>query len=120
MSARDAATPEALLFDPAISMQAKCVYAVLSRKGRTPEKCFPSYEWIAERLGSAERSVPAWIAELAAAGWIEVHHRRTPGGRQSSNGYTLHDEASAPVQRAPSAPVQRAPSAPVQRAPERA
>lgn len=90
-----AKVPDALLCDPAISAHAVRVYGILRRRGTTPDRCHPSYEFIAQRMGASERSVPAWVRELEVAGWIVRHERTTSAGRRGQ-GYTVHDTPVLP------------------------
>ncbi len=102
-----AQVPERLLYDPDISSTAVRVYAVLLRKGDSPDNCFPGHAWIGERIGKAERSVKRPIDELVAAGWITKQRRRNRHGGYTSNGYTIHGEPHRAQERGGSTTAQK-------------
>lgn len=86
-----------VLRDPALSAQAKAVYAVLATyaddAGR--DQCYPRQETLAEQLGVSVDTVQRHIKALEDAGVVEVVPRFRPDGGRSSNDYTLLDELSA-------------------------
>lgn len=105
--------PERLLYDPAISSNAKVVWGIIRRHGDCPDNAFPSYRLISSRMPGSERSVQAWTAELEEAGWLlrvpryvaldenGARTRETAFGTapddgrtwvRSSNGYVLYTE----------------------------
>lgn len=86
------------LLDPEIGPIAIAVYSVLALHvdDQTGE-CFPSYQTIADRIGVSRMSVVRALKKLAAKGFIEVGHRSTDDGAQSSNLYRLpHQKTSSP------------------------
>lgn len=92
---RWARVPEALIYDHRVSGNAVRVYAALSRFGSTPATCYPKLATIAELIGAKPRSVPAWVRELEAAGWVTRHPRLKADGSPDSNGYDLGGYAPA-------------------------
>lgn len=85
--------PEALLYDPSISMPAKCTYGVLLRHGSDPQNCYPSHRRIAGFLGAKQASVGRWVKELEDAGWIKRVARFTPSGDPDTNAYVVYPRA---------------------------
>jgi DNA-binding transcriptional ArsR family regulator len=108
-----AKVPEALLFDPSISPNAKTAYAILHRyvdnrpDSDTEGAAFPGRERVAELMGKSVDTVDRALKELERAEWIDVE--RPAGGAR--NLYTVHevvrtyaDQWSAPVRTSRSAP----------------
>lgn len=91
---RFAMIPEALLYDPNVDDAMVRVYGVLHRHGTDPSNCYPSHARIGGFIGKSKRTVPAIIARLAAAGWVEVIPRKSKHGDWDSNSYRVH---AAPV-----------------------
>lgn len=81
--------PEWILYHPALTPLAVRVYGVLARCGMTPDACFPSHAFIAEKANCQERSVARPMAELEAVGAIRHVTRWRSGGGRTSNGYWL-------------------------------
>lgn len=88
--------PDAVMDDDTISPEAKLTYWYLMRiAGYSTSQAKVSLGRIAEKLGRkrTNRNSPRrWIGELAAAGWIDVHERRSPktGARLASE-YVVHE-----------------------------
>lgn len=93
---RFATIPEWVLYHPHLTAAAIRVYGCLDRRGQTPSDCYPSHADIAERAQMSERSVARPLAELAAAGAIQIVPRFVEG-RQTSNGYRLAGDAPFPL-----------------------
>ena len=87
--------PRDLLRDPAISAQAKTLYALLDdfASPNQPEP-FPGKELLAELLGVTTRTIFAWTKELTEAGWLTVERRDG-----TSNLYCLEEEVRKPASR---------------------
>lgn len=82
-------TPDALLREPEVSMQAKAMFALLdSFTSKRSPKPFPSIALLGQYAGASERSVRTWLSELADAGWI-VKERRSSQAGAKSNQYVL-------------------------------
>jgi len=109
---RFAIVPEAVGLDPGLSDHAVRVYIILVRHGSTPGSCFPSYATIASKMrrGTSPRSVPAWVRELEAAGWVQ----RVARGQGESNGYRVRTSRPDTPRSAarPPRPAARTPRAP--------
>lgn len=105
---RFAPIPEALLYDSSICAEAVRVYGVLRRHGDDPSNCYPSHARIAQIIGKSPRSVPGWIRQLEAGGYVERFARRTDNGDPDSNAYRVHmravERGVRAGERGPSAP----------------
>lgn len=83
---RFAMVPEALVYDPAVNPTALRVYAALDRHAdKTTRLGWPGQAGLADKLGVSAGTVRRAIAELKAAGWVEVERR----GLTQSNVYTV-------------------------------
>jgi hypothetical protein len=84
---------EIAAFSPGLSHGAARLYLALDRYAREPGVCWPKQKVIAARIGCCKRSVQYYLAELIAAGIVEVA-RMAPGGL---NSYVLnHAQQVAP------------------------
>lgn len=116
--------PERLLYDPEICADAVRVYGVLRRHGDSPTDCYPSHRRIAERIGRAPASVPAWINALERAGWVSKVPRWKDEERTEpdSNGYVVRGvpvrEQGVPASQRGGVPAQEQGPSPLESAPK--
>jgi hypothetical protein len=75
--------PDALLASRLVSNGAKLLWARLSRYAGTNGQCFPLLSTLAADLGSSERQVQRYLAELVSGGFLRAHQR----GYNKSNVY---------------------------------
>lgn len=80
-------------------------WALISRYAGRERSAWPSVATLASRLGVSRRTVQRHITELRRAGWLTVHPRATPGGRQTSSRYVLHATPGAPEPSPPASDV---------------
>jgi hypothetical protein len=83
-----AIVPEWLLVAD-VSDRAVRLYAVLARYADQAGECWPMRRTLADRLGCSVDSVDRAVRELKKAGAVRVEPRRTAGGDQTSNTYTV-------------------------------
>jgi hypothetical protein len=81
--------PNFILGDKRLSPGSKVIYGLLLMFAREEDECFPGQERLAEKSGSAERSVRTWLNELKAAQLVTWKRR----GQGKSNIYTVHVKA---------------------------
>lgn len=78
--------PNFLLTNQKLSVGAKLTYAMLLKYAWHEQACFPGQEKLAEDMGTGERSVRRYLAELEEFGLLEVQQR----GLGKTNLYKLH------------------------------
>jgi hypothetical protein len=78
--------PNFILRNPAISTNAKTVYALLLSYAWHNDLCFPGMERLAEQMGSHISTVSRAAAELEALSLIEIERR----GQGKTNFYTIN------------------------------
>lgn len=89
--------PEWVLWHPGLSPLAVRVYGTLDRRGQTPDKCWPSHAWIAEKVGISVRSVSRVLAELDEVGAVRAMHRGSQSGGRTSDAYWLAGDGPLPA-----------------------
>ena len=82
--------PEAMIYSD-LSGNAIKIFAALLRRGSTPENCYPGHKGLSKLCHMSISTVRRAIDELVAAGWVSIKERFDSDGRQTSNGYWLHD-----------------------------
>ena len=78
--------PNFILRDPHLTIGAKLTYAMFLSYAWHNDRCFPGQERLAEEMGMSVASVSAFIAELAARGFVTIRRR----GQGKTNLYTVH------------------------------
>lgn len=78
--------PNFLLTNQALSVGAKLTYAMLLKYAWHESACYPGQEKLADDMGTGERSVRRYLAELEEFGLLEVQQR----GLGKTNLYKLH------------------------------
>ena len=84
--------PNFLFKKTGLSMGATVVYAKFLSYAWNNNYCFPGQQTLADDLDVSRKSVNTWIAELEAAGLIEIKQR----GLGKTNLYTLHFQVKSP------------------------
>lgn len=66
-----------------------CLTMLFSYAGADKDKCFPSYDTLAENLDTDKRTVKRYIAGLEKKGVLIIYNRFTKDGAQKTNIYDL-------------------------------
>lgn len=83
-----------LLFDTALTAGARLAYLLLSSYAWQGDECWPGQDRLSETLAVTKKTMRGYIAELVAAGLLEVKRR----GQGHTNLYTLHAPDSRRVE----------------------
>jgi hypothetical protein len=78
--------PNFILKNPALSSNAKVVYAMLLSYAWHHDRVFPGQTRLAADMGSSQPTIARAIAELEQVGYLEIARR----GQGLTNLYTLH------------------------------
>ena len=95
---RFAMVPEAITFSPTLSDGAVRLYAALVQHADRKGRCRPGQGRLAVRLGWTMRRLQRHLAELVAAGVVQVFHRGRYG---TANEYLLMTTPASPCDEAP-------------------
>lgn len=79
--------PNKILFAHDLSMQAKCLYAILLAFAWQEEECFPGQDRLAKAAGCTDRTIRKYLDELKQYGLISWLQR----GLNQTNIYYIHD-----------------------------
>lgn len=79
--------PNKILFAYDLSMQAKCLYAILLAFAWQEEECFPGQDRLAKAAGCTDRTIRKYLDELKQYGLISWLQR----GLNQTNIYYIHD-----------------------------
>lgn len=69
------------------------IYFILCRHADKNQECFPSYEFIASRLGVSEATIKRGVKELRNWNIISIGKRKRKGGQFLHNSYVLLDKS---------------------------
>ena len=87
--------PNFILKNPALSSNAKVVYAMLLSYAWNHDRVFPGQERMAEDMGSSQPTIARAIAELEQVGYLEIAWR----GQGLTNLYTLRHTVKKKIEK---------------------
>lgn len=94
---RYAIVPEWIADSPDISHVGVRLYVILARYANADGSAHPGRKTLADRLRCSVDTIDRSLAELEAAGAIEIVKRQRADGGQSSNQYILRESAAPPA-----------------------
>ena len=85
--------PTSIILEEKLSAREKIILVYLMARSGKSKQCFPSISLIAKEIGVAEKTAITALKKLRDRGFITITRRHNPDGGNSSNLYTVKNDA---------------------------